>query len=807
MKLQSLRFKIIAAMMITCIIIAALFGTILYPFEMNRRQASLEKIELLLSSNFEQRREQLANEIFAEQNVALQQSIQEMGQIKGIIAITVYDKNGVLLASTDPFPEVLLSAPQKQHLSTNSIFRREDGVQKALAVFYTRIEELGKQVGYLRMDYSLESLQKETALTLLFFITLLLATLLIMTLFLNWVLSKSVIQPVSQLRDAMEQVQRGFLGEQVSLISTDEIGEMAAAFNDMSSRLQEQHRALTEAIKTKESYAFILEETNRELERLNTGLERMVAERTEELVESNRQLKAEVAERTRAEANLANEKERLAVTLRSIGDGVISTDIDGRVISMNSAAQNMLGMNENRALSRPIEDVFPGEPTESTARSHPVREAMSTIRITHASHLTFLEDRDGRKRILSYSAAPIRDRDSRLLGSVLVFRDITEQKQMEEEAQKSAKIESLGVLAGGIAHDFNNILTAILGNLSLARLYVDSKGKTHEKLLEAEKATLHAKGLTRQLLTFTTGGAPIKTTASIQELLVDTVSFALSGSKVRCDFSIAPDLLPLSIDVSQICQVINNLVINAIQAMPDGGTIEVSAANCCDRPGEDFTAADTRPWLVISVKDHGQGIPENIINNIFDPYFTTKSQGSGLGLFTSYSIVKNHGGHIAVKSIPDQGATFDIYLPASDKTTGRSDLDLHRLVKGTGRVLVMDDEEDILDVTVESLDHLGYTADVAVNGEEAIEKYISAIHQEERYDVLIMDLTIPGGVGGVEALNLLKSIDPGVKAIVSSGYSQDAVMSDYKKFGFKGVLPKPFKIEELSQVLEKVLFT
>ena len=364
-------------------------------------------------------------------------------------------------------------------------------------------------------------------------------------------------------------------------------------------------------------------------------------------------------------------------------------------------------------------------------------------------------------------------------------------------------MESISILAGGIAHDFNNILTAILGSVNLAKVHaVDSLVK--EKLVKIEKASIQAKDLTQQLLTFSKGGAPIKKVTSLVGLIKDSTTFALRGSKVKCQFLIPKTLWPAEVDEGQIGQMISNLIINADQAMPEGGTVQVQAENVvissdCEVP------LNPGRYIQISVEDQGIGIPKQYLTKIFDPYFTTKQEGSGLGLATSYSIIKNHGGCITVESHVGTGTVFHVYLPASAKRlkTGKEEKDT--LVGGKGRILLMDDEESILEVTGEVLTYLGYEVEVARDGLEALELYKKAHTLEIPFDAVIIDLTIRGKMGGREAIQHLLKIDPSAKAIVSSGYSDDPVMANYRDYGFKGVVSKPYTIKELSEALREVL--
>jgi signal transduction histidine kinase/CheY-like chemotaxis protein len=417
---------------------------------------------------------------------------------------------------------------------------------------------------------------------------------------------------------------------------------------------------------------------------------------------------------------------------------------------------------------------------------------------------TVLISRDGKERIIADSGAPIRDQESRIVGAVLVFRDITDKLKMEEELFKAQKLESIGILAGGIAHDFNNLLTAILGNISLAKILTSKEDKIHQKLIEAEKASLRARDLTQQLLTFSRGGAPVKKVTSIAGIIRDSAAFALSGSKVTCQFNIPDDLWPAEVDEGQINQVINNLIINANQAMPDGGIITVTCKNIRLGRNQSLPIGDGS-YILISINDQGFGIDEATIPRIFDPYFTTKKSGKGLGLATVYSIVKNHDGHITVDSTPGAGTTFTIYLPATE--SGDVELIVNETIAVAikGKILVMDDEEVIREIAGDILDFLGYEVEFAGDGNQAIDIYKKAMVSGHHFIAVIMDLTIPGGMGGKETIQILREIDQNITAIASSGYSNDPIMAEYKAYGFSGVITKPYMVSELERILNEVL--
>jgi signal transduction histidine kinase len=389
-------------------------------------------------------------------------------------------------------------------------------------------------------------------------------------------------------------------------------------------------------------------------------------------------------------------------------------------------------------------------------------------------------------------------------ANAALLEQIAARQRMEEEVLKARKIKSVGVLAAGIAHDFNNLLTGILGYVSLAKMVAQTDAIVVTYLTEAEQACQRATALTQQLLAFAKGGAPVRHTVSIGELLKECVSFALRGANMRGDTQIAADLWPVDVDAGQINQVIHNVILNALQAIPGGGTIQVRAENDVLAAGVPFPLPEGR-YVKITVQDSGCGIPQEVLSNIFDPYFTTKPEGSGLGLTTAYAIVIKHEGYITITSEVGVGTTVVIYLPASQKATVPAQPHPPVPLSGSGRILVVDDEEMIRDLLRQLLEGLGYSVACVQDGTEAVAAYQRAQAAGQPFTVVILDYTIPGGMGGLETLSRLRTLDPQVKALISSGYANNPVMADWAYYGFRGVVAKPYTIAQLQEALYNVL--
>jgi len=560
----------------------------------------------------------------------------------------------------------------------------------------------------------------------------------------------------------------------------------------------------TDALSRSIRYAIERHRIGEEVLQLNKQLEERVKARTAELRNTVVRLRDEIAERRRAEQALAGEKERLAITLHSLRDAVIAANVSGQIVMMNEAAEALTGCPEADAAGHGMEDVLPlMDDADSTNTIDPVSAILCRAERELQIPAARLVNRHGDERTVSGSCSVVGLPDGECLGVVVVLRDITEERKREEQIQRADKLESLGLMAGGIAHDFNNYLTGIVGNLSLVRVCVEPGTDVYEMVVDAERACQHAQGLTAQLLTFAKGGAPIRDVHDVRTVVAEAASFAASGLKAACRCRLAHDLWSACVDAGQMTQVISNLLINADQAMPSGGTVEIRGENVVLEGNGDLPLAPGR-YVAISIKDTGVGISRRYLKRIFEPYFTTKARGSGLGLASAYSIVLKHGGHMAVESETGKGSIFRIYLPAVDGDAGRASPTDESVTAGEGRVLVMDDEPGVRRVAERLLTRLGYTVDVACSGEEAVEAFEKAIIAGQPYEAVILDLTVRGGMDGDEALQKLREIDPGVQAIVSSGYSDSAVMSRYEDYGFVAAVAKPWKAAQLSAAVATV---
>jgi PAS domain S-box-containing protein len=494
-------------------------------------------------------------------------------------------------------------------------------------------------------------------------------------------------------------------------------------------------------------------------------------------------------------------------------------DLGGVILYLNPAAAETLGYRWEEAVQRNLREFL-------TSRVRPLFDLYLDRIRKHGSDSGFMRmtARDGSEQVWFYRnrLEELPGEEARVLGHAQnvtglvraaagrsedlehanerLQLEIQHRRHVEEELLQSRKMESLAVLAGGIAHDFNNVLTVIAGNLALAQMRAHVDPSLGHVLTQAERACARACALSQQLLTFAKGGAPVRRDASVARIVAEAVALALEGSKSRLDLRVAPDLWPVVVDPGQISQAMQSVLLNAGQAMPEGGTVEISSENA--EITEPTVSLAAGRYVKLWVRDHGHGIPEGDLPRIFDPYFSTRRGGSGLGLATAYAILRKHQGAISAESAPGRGTTITIYLPAS-AASGTAAPEGPQM--GTGRVLVMDDEAPIRELARNVLESLGYEAEGAADGAEAVACYQAALSAGKPFAAVLLDLTVPGGMGGIEALKLLRELDPSVRAIVSSGYSDDPVMAHAAEYGFQGVVSKPWNIPTLSDVLKRVL--
>ncbi len=514
----------------------------------------------------------------------------------------------------------------------------------------------------------------------------------------------------------------------------------------------------------------------------------------------------DISEIEKLHKEVEREKEKLEITLKSVGDGVISTDVNGKVELMNKVAEDLTGWKLDEAKGKNLSEIFNIINFYSREKvENPVDKVLKSGKIVGLANHTVLISKDGNEYHIADTAAPIKNEKGEVMGVVLVFRDVTEKYRQEQEIIKLEKLESLGILAGGIAHDFKNILTGITGNLSLIKIQLIERSFEIKKLLERidkiEHSLERAIHLSNQLLTFAKGSELIRETLDLAELIRKTVEFHLSGSKIKSKYYFSEKNLEIIADKGQLSHVFANLTLNAKDAMKRGGIIYITLEKTDSAiiNGELIKGE----FVKIIFQDEGCGIEKNIINKIFDPFFTTKEHGSGLGLAMVYSIIKRHDGDILVESEPNKGTTFTIFLPikkngikCNEKINSDKKFHISQYIKN---VLIIDDDEMILETAKELFNYLGVNCTTANSGENALK-----ILKNYTFDLIITDLTIPGGMGGLEIINEILKIDPEAKVIVSSGYSDDPAMAEYKKYGFKGRLVKPFTIETLKQEIKKI---
>ncbi len=589
---------------------------------------------------------------------------------------------------------------------------------------------------------------------------------------------KYIVNPLDNLKTAALKVSNREIVDNVEVKSKDELGELARSMESMSSSIQDYQA---------------------QAKNWQTQLEVNVIQRTKELSDSNEALVQEIEQRKKIAADLLRSEDKFRTYYEKAPMGYQSLDENGCFIDVNEAWLEALQYSRDEVIGRSFADFLaPGYRDKFRENFPCFKDAGEILGIEFE-----MVRKDGAHAIMAINGRIGYDEKGEFKQTHCILNEITERKQLEEEINKAHKLESIGILAGGIAHDFNNILAGILNNIYLSKMQVDHKSDIYQNLETSEKAINSASKLTQQLLTFSKGGAPVKKTTSIIDIIKESAEFALRGSNVNCEYEIADNILPVEIDEGQINQVMHNLILNADQSMPDGGKILIHIDNSEPDSRSGLPLQEGR-YVKVVIKDKGIGISEEQLRKVFDPYFTTKEMGRGLGLAIVYSIIKQHGGHISVESVLGDGTTFTIYLPASVKQIEVQEFVRDTLIAGEGKILIMDDEKIIRDSVGEFLTFKGYEVEHAKDGEEAIGLFRKAMDELKPFDVVLLDLTIRGGMGGKEVVKKLLEIDPGVKAVVSSGYSNDPVMANHKEYGFSDVFFKAATPDDLCRILQKL---
>jgi two-component system, cell cycle sensor histidine kinase and response regulator CckA len=767
---SSFQFRLFSLFTLITAVITVLFGTLFLIHELHDEKTQAAETLQLLSEAFAA---SIRLPLYAEDRGTLTRHAGEALRLPEIRKVVIYSSTGSELVS--------LSAVSPE--STEELISERREVRSYAPALVPDVNEQGdphgQLIGFVELYRGTDDLVRAgrqlaattCAMALIFWLLVSCSCYL-------WL--RRVTRSFQALMHGLERMRGGDYLSRIAVLSDDEPGRASASVNDLAECLRER------------------DELNRHLHaELVSAMELEIASK-QQLVLANQNLEQEIIERTRTRAELKNLVEQLPL-------GIVWSDCNGRIEFLNRFMVEKIGYHP--------EDVADFEEWLTLACPDPVyRERVLEMReaaikgCLSAGAPSFYDVRvlckDGSVRDLNCS--------NQISGSrvVDIMIDMTEREMLQQQIIRNQKLESIGVLAGGIAHNFNNALTGVLGYISFARKFLEPSHKAYDLLLRGEKATKRASGLANQLLSFAKGGAPIRKVVSIGKIVEESVVLAVSGSKVVSALRLPPNLPFVYVDDGQICQAFNCICINAVQAMPEGGVLTVSGRGVSTSK-EKLPVPQEGEYLELSFEDQGCGIREEDRSSIFTPYFTTKAElGTGLGLATVHSIVTRHGGVITFTTEVGKGTTFTVYLPVIKRVAPEQQPDQHYVPKQadvTGRpILVMDDEELIRNLAADILEQQGYRVTLCGNGAEAVSLYREALESGKRYDAAILDLTIPGGIGGKETAQQILSLDPDARLIVSSGYSNNVVMNSYQEHGFCAASPKPYDAGELLRLLNEL---